>query len=70
LAPAILGVNVLVPAPAEYVALGAARQAAWALAGSAAPPSWAAAPAEVFRAAPEPLVRERYGVLRDATVDW
>ena len=29
----IFGVPVLVPAPEEYVALGAARQAAWALAG-------------------------------------
>src|SRR5439155_1513180 len=30
LAPALFGVEVAVPAPAEYVALGAARQAAWA----------------------------------------
>ena len=28
------------PPPGEYVALGAARQAAWALAGTASPPSW------------------------------
>ena len=35
LAPAVLGVPVLLPEPAEYVALGAARQAAWALAGDA-----------------------------------
>ncbi len=33
IAPAIFGVPVTVPAPAEYVALGAARQAAWALSG-------------------------------------
>ncbi|GAA2758490.1 xylulokinase [Actinopolymorpha rutila] len=39
-APTVFGVPVTVPPPAEYVALGAARQAAWALAGSAAPPSW------------------------------
>jgi xylulokinase len=29
-----------VPEPGEYVALGAARQAAWALSGAAAPPDW------------------------------
>ncbi|MBO0802520.1 MAG: xylulose kinase [Nocardiopsaceae bacterium] len=34
LAPAVFGVPVTVPEPAEYVALGAARQAAWALASS------------------------------------
>ena len=39
LAPGILGVPVLVPAPEEYVALGAARQAAWALAGTPEPPN-------------------------------
>src|SRR5215203_3046231 len=40
LAPAILGVPVLLPEPAEYVALGAARQAAWTLAGTPEPPPW------------------------------
>ena len=40
LAPAVLGADVLVPEPAEYVALGAARQAAWALAGTDRPPTW------------------------------
>jgi xylulokinase len=45
LAPSILGVPVVIPHPAEYVALGAARQAAWAL--TQALPVWdvAAAPA-------------------------
>jgi xylulokinase len=38
LAPWVFGVPVTVLAPAEYVALGAARQAAWALTG--APPPW------------------------------
>ena len=33
IAPAVFGVPVTVPEPAEYVALGAARQAAWALSG-------------------------------------
>ncbi len=70
LAPAIFGTDVLVPAPAEYVALGAARQAAWALSGSAQPPEWPAAPARSFTAPATPEVREQYGVLRDATGDW
>ncbi|BCJ30153.1 xylulokinase, partial [Actinocatenispora sera] len=39
-APDVFGVPVLVPEPAEYVALGAARQAAWALSGAAEPPAW------------------------------
>jgi len=36
----IFGVPVLVPQPGEYVALGAARQAAWALSGASVPPEW------------------------------
>jgi len=70
LAPAILGADVSLPEPAEYVALGAARQAAWALAGTAEPPAWPAADAKVFRAEPTPAVRQQYAKLRDATVDW
>src|SRR3954469_7604569 len=38
LAPALLGAEVVLPEPAEYVALGAARQAAWALTGTL--PTW------------------------------
>lgn len=40
IAPDVLGAPVAVPAPGEYVAVGAARQAAWALAGGDAPPAW------------------------------
>lgn len=36
----IFGVPVRVLEPAQYVALGAARQAAWVLAGTAEPPDW------------------------------
>ncbi len=49
IAPALFGVPVVVPPPADYAALGAARQAAWALAvreGSASPlepPHWQSA---------------------------
>ncbi|WEV68901.1 FGGY family carbohydrate kinase [Bifidobacterium sp. ESL0775] len=40
LAPAILGMPVTRPATDEYVAIGAARQAAWVLSGEAEPPQW------------------------------
>src|SRR6266508_2849617 len=39
-APIVFGCPVAVPPPAEYVALGAARQAAWAVSGSSRPPGW------------------------------
>ncbi|GAA4540482.1 xylulokinase [Amycolatopsis samaneae] len=39
-APAVFGVPVAVPPVAEYVAVGAARQAAWALANTGEPPAW------------------------------
>ncbi|MDL4817028.1 xylulokinase [Actinomadura opuntiae] len=69
LAPAILGTPVTVPEPAEYVAVGAARQAAWALAGTPEPPRWPAPPATEHttdRAADAEPVRARYAALRDA----
>jgi xylulokinase len=40
LAPALLGAPVVLPEPGEYVALGAARQAAWAASGEDIPPTW------------------------------
>jgi xylulokinase len=64
IAPALFGVPVSVPAPAEYVALGAARQAAWVLAGGAQPPSWPVA-AVAVPATPTDAVRESYGEVRD-----
>jgi xylulokinase len=71
IAPAIFGVPVIVPPPAEYVALGAARQAAWALSGAASPPDWSlAGPSAEYTAEPLPFIRERYAELRDATVGW
>jgi xylulokinase len=39
-APDVFGLDVLVPQPGEYVADGAARQAAWVLSGEAEPPLW------------------------------
>jgi xylulokinase len=70
IAPAIFGMPVTVPEPAQYVALGAARQAAWALRGSAEPPQWPAAPAETYTAEPDREVRERYVTLRNDAAAW
>src|SRR5580700_511288 len=71
IAPAVFGVPVTVPPPAEYVALGAARQAAWALSGAESPPEWPLPGFSAeYTAEPVPLVRERYAALRDATLGW
>lgn len=70
IAPAIFGAPVTVPAPGEYVALGAARQAAWALAGTPTPPTWDLTDAKTHEAEPTPPVREAYASLRDRTISW
>jgi xylulokinase len=67
IAPAVLGVPVLVPPASEYVADGAARQAAWVLAGGEAPPAWPAPGTEIYETDPVPAVRERYAEVRDLT---
>jgi xylulokinase len=67
LAPAVLGRPVLVPPPGEYVADGAARQAAWVLSGAAEAPSWEVAGVEVHEADVDPGVRERYAEVRELT---
>ncbi|MGW5240023.1 xylulokinase [Monashia sp. NPDC004114] len=41
ISPGLFRAPVVVPTPAEYVGVGAARQAAWALSGAAEPPTWA-----------------------------
>jgi xylulokinase len=64
IAPALLGMPVGVPAPGEYVALGAARQAAWALRGTAEAPQWPVSAAEVT-AAPTESIRKVYAEVRD-----
>jgi xylulokinase len=60
LAPAVLGVPVVLPEPAEYVALGAARQAAWTLSGAAEPPAWSVPAEELPEAEPATALREAY----------
>lgn len=65
IAPAVLGRPVVVPAPGEYVADGAARQAAWVLGGVL--PEWGPAGTVVHEADPTPAVRARYAEVRDLT---
>jgi xylulokinase len=60
LAPSVLGVPVQVPEPGEYVAEGAARQAAWVLGRTEAPPDWERPPAETFEGEPDTELLERY----------
>jgi xylulokinase len=81
IAPAVLGRPVVVPPPGEYVADGAAVQAAWALRqaqagpGSVAgdPPDWAASatalggPTMEYEADPLPWLRDRYRTLSELT---
>jgi xylulokinase len=62
-APALFDAPVSVPDPAEYVALGAARQAAWALSGGDEPPEWPVAAVEAL-GEPTPAVREAYARVR------
>jgi xylulokinase len=81
LAPALFGAQIVVPDPADYTALGAARQAAWAqgvAAGSLgmdAPPPWPSAPGLVLSPGEAPAddarvgaaVRQQYKAVRDQT---
>lgn len=64
LAPSLLGAPVTVPAPAEYVAIGAARQAAWCLSTSE-PPTWPVPATDLPDQAPDSEVRAAYAVARD-----
>jgi len=63
IAATMFPVPVVIPPAGEYVADGAARQAAWVLAGGEAPPTWAAAAegdSVTFEPAPVAEVREQY----------
>jgi xylulokinase len=74
-APAIFGTQVVVPQPADYAAIGEARQAAWALGvsrGSNAahtPPAWQGAAAQIFEPGEEAAVgasvRHQYSATRE-----
>jgi xylulokinase len=69
IAPALFGKPVLVPPPGEYVADGAARQAAWVTAGGDLPPTWSAGTPQVYEDTSVPLIREQYAAARDKVVD-
>lgn len=68
-APMIFGVPVVLPEQAEYVARGAARQAAWVLTGGERPPEWEVRQ-DGIRQVPHgdagEKVRRRYAELFDA----
>jgi xylulokinase len=66
-ASAVLGLPVSVPPSEEYVARGAARQAAWVLSGLAEPPVWALSDVASAEVEPTPSVRARYAEVRDLT---
>jgi xylulokinase len=67
IAPAVLGRPVVVPAPGEYVADGAARQAAWVLGGGDEPPDWPVEGSAAYEADATSHVRDRYAEVRDLT---
>ncbi|MGW0820101.1 FGGY family carbohydrate kinase [Streptomyces sp. NPDC002845] len=76
-APMLFGVQVVVPQPADYAALGAARQAAWALGASQGtldprtPPAWQGAVGQVLGPGEElavgQAVRQQYVSVREQT---
>jgi xylulokinase len=69
IAPQVFGLPIGIPEPGEYVADGAARQAAWVLAAADDPdagaPAWSTTIATTLDADPKPVIREQYGAVRD-----
>jgi xylulokinase len=69
IAPQVFGLPIGIPEPGEYVADGAARQAAWVLAVAGDPeagaPAWSTTIATTLDADPKPVIREQYGAVRD-----
>jgi xylulokinase len=70
LAPLVFDIPVVLPDPAEYVALGAARQAAWVLSGATTPPDWPVRTTELPTGQTVTDLRQDYSVLRDLTASW
>lgn len=68
IASQIFGREVLVPEPGEYVANGAAKQAAWIATGEF--PKWKLGEIKKFKENPTPQVLENYRTLRDRTASW
>lgn len=68
IASAIFGREVLVPEPGEYVADGAAKQAAWIATGQF--PKWKLGEIKKFKETATPYVLTKYRALRDRTENW
>lgn len=64
LAPSIWGMDIQVPATDEYVAIGAARQAAWVLSGEQEAPTWPIEITETFHDEPTEEVYAQYAQWR------
>ncbi|WP_349880657.1 xylulokinase [Micromonospora sp. HUAS YX12] len=64
IAPQVFGRPVVVPPPGEYVADGAARQAAWVALGGDTPPAWSVGDTEEYTGDAVPAIRERYAHAR------
>lgn len=69
IAPSVLGVQVTIPETGEYVADGAARQAAWVLSGEANPPEWAPRLNSSYTAQAQPFIMGRYQEINDRYVE-
>ena len=65
IAPQVFGLPVTVPEPGEYVADGAARQAAWVRSGEAQAPRWETSSSTGYDAPAEPVIRTQYAAVRD-----
>lgn len=63
-ATTVFDLPLVIPPPGEYVADGAARQAAWAVLGGSEPPEWTLAGQVVRDPQPLPGVREAYAAAR------
>jgi len=70
IASALFGREVLIPPPGEYVAIGAAKLAAWALLGTDRPPQWHLGDVISFSEVATPEVLVKYRKLRDQTEGW
>ena len=70
IASALFGREVLIPPPGEYVAIGAAKLAAWALLGTDRPPQWNLGEVTSIKEVPTPEVLVKYRKLRDQTEGW
>ncbi|MET8525868.1 xylulokinase [Micromonospora sp. NPDC005172] len=69
IAPQVFGCPVVVPPAGEYVADGAARQAAWVALGGATAPQWEVKGTEEYAAEPVPAVREQYAAASGLVLD-